>query len=201
MKINHEKCIGCEACHPYCTVGAIHSENKVSKDELISTIEESECIECGLCYRAQVCPTDAIYQEELKMPRAIRSVFSDPLTDHKATGVLGRGTQGMKTNDVTGRFRRGHAGLIIEMRRPELGARFRDVEPVIHPLTKTGIIFEPKNPLIFLMTDKKNERLRKDILNEKDLSTIIECDVPIDQLSEILSVVKAVASKINTVFS
>lgn len=201
MQIDKEKCTGCEVCHPYCTVGAIHSVEKRGGEELISIIDQDECVECGVCHRANICPTDAIYPVELKWPRSVRGVFSDPLTMHKDTGIAGRGTEEMKTNDVTGRIRRGHAGVAIELGRPGVGTRFKDVDIMAQAVAKAGAAFEPKNPVTFLMVDKATGKIREDILNEKALSAIIECDIEMDKLENLLSVIKATAPKLDTVFS
>jgi NAD-dependent dihydropyrimidine dehydrogenase PreA subunit len=201
MQIDPEKCTGCEACHPYCTVGAIRSGKKKGEEDLISIIDQDECVECGVCDRARICPTEAIYPVELKWPRSVRGVFSDPLTVHKDTGIAGRGTEEMKTNDVTGRIRRGHAGVAIELGRPGVGTRFRDVDIMAQAVAKVGAHFEPKNPVTFLMADKSTGKIRQDILNEKVLSAIIECDVAMEKLENLLSVIKAAATKLETVFS
>jgi Pyruvate/2-oxoacid:ferredoxin oxidoreductase delta subunit len=201
MQIDKEKCTGCEVCHPYCTVGAIHSVKKRGGEDLISIIDQDECVECGVCHRANICPTDAIYPVELKWPRSVRGVFSDPLTVHKDTGIAGRGTEEMKTNDVTGRIRRGHAGVAIELGRPGVGTRFKDVDIMAQAVAKAGAAFEPKNPVTFLMVDKATGKIREDILNEKALSAIIECDIEMDKLENLLSVIKATAPKLDTVFS
>ena len=197
MKIDPEKCTGCEACIPYCTVGAIHFE----KEKEISVIDQDECVECGVCLRADVCPTDAIYQQELKFPRSLRGAFSDPLTVHKETGIPGRGTEEMKTNEVTGRVRRGHAGVAMELGRPGLGTSFKDVDILAQAVAKVGVTFEPKNPVTSLMVDKSTGKLRDDILNEKVLSAIIEVDVEMDKLETLLKVVRETAPKLDTVFS
>ncbi|NWF53669.1 MAG: 4Fe-4S ferredoxin [Syntrophaceae bacterium] len=197
MKIDPEKCTGFEACIPYCTVGAIHLE----KEKGISVIDPDECVECGVCYRANVCPTDAIERVELKFPRSLRGAFSDPLTVHKDTGIPGRGTEEMKTNEVTGRIRRGHAGVAMELGRPGVGTRFRDVDILAQAVAKVGVTFEPKNPVTFLMMDKETGKLREDILNEKVLSAIIEVDVEMNKLETLLRVIKETAPKLDTVFS
>ncbi len=94
MKIDQEKCIGCGLCVPWCPGGAIKVENK--KADIIW----DECIECGVCLRVAVCPKKAIYQQPLEWPRSVRSIYSDPLNVHKETGLAGRGTEEIKTNDV-----------------------------------------------------------------------------------------------------
>lgn len=201
MLIDREKCIGCEACHPYCTIGAIHSVKQEGGGDLISIIDQDECVECGVCYRARICPTDAIYQQELKWPRSLRGVFSDPITVHRETGIAGRGTEEMKTNDVTGRIRHSQAGVAVELGRPGIGTRFKDVDIMAQAMAKAGANFEPKNPVTFLMVDKKTGKIREDILNEKVLSAIIECVVDLEKLEPLLLAIKETAPKLETVFS
>ena len=65
------------------------------------------CAECSACKRANVCPNDAFYQQPLVWPRTVRSILSDVLTVCVESGISGRGTEEMKTNEVTGRYRRG----------------------------------------------------------------------------------------------
>ena len=79
MLIDQDKCIGCRKCVPYCTAGAIYIEGKKAKINL------DECVECGVCYRVKVCPSDAFYQQPLEWPRSVRAIYSDPLNIHKET--------------------------------------------------------------------------------------------------------------------
>ena len=152
MKIDIEKCIGCELCHPYCTVGAIAT--KVLDGESVSEIDQDQCVECGTCYkRSQICPVDAIYRPELKWPRIIRESFSNSNASHTSTKTQGRGTEEMKTNDVTGRYDFGVCGVALEFGRPGISASFRDIEKVAKALANVGVIFEVNNPLTALMAD------------------------------------------------
>lgn len=99
MKINEDKCIGCSLCVSWCPSNALSIvDNKAN-------IDLDECTECGVCLRASVCPVDAIYQQELEWPRIVRAIYSNPLIVHKDTGLAGRGTEEIKTNDVTNRFK------------------------------------------------------------------------------------------------
>jgi len=104
----------------------------IAYDENKDTVEINfdECVECGVCRYSDVCPTDALTQQEMEYPRILRSQFSNPLVSHPGTGVPGRGTEEMKTNDVTGRFKRGMAGVAIEMGRPGIGTRLYYVKKV-----------------------------------------------------------------------
>jgi len=199
MKINKETCIGCEACHPFCPMNAIATVEWQGSE--VSEIDQDECVECGVCLRAQVCPTDAIFMPELKWPRLVRAFFSDPLTKHPSTKLEGRGTEEMKTNDVTGRFSRGVAGIGVEMGRPGLGATFKDIQTVSMALAEAGVQFEPENPTSALIVDKKSGKLDSEVMNEKVLSAIIEFSVRQERLEAVLTVLKGVSSKIDTVFS
>jgi len=147
------------------------------------------------------CPVEAIRQQDLEWPRSVRSILSDPLTIATESGISGRGTEEMKTNDVTGRFRRGEVGVGIEVGRPILGTRFRDVEKVAMAVATLGIVFEKINPTTSLMSDPQKGRFKDDILNEKVLSAILEFSVALDRLPDLFEVLNRVSREIDTVFS
>ncbi len=195
MKIDPELCIACEACLPYCPMAAISMKDDVA------AIEEDECVDCSVCLKSGCCPVDAFVFEPAPWPRSVRTTFSDPRTEHKETKIAGRGTEEMKTNDVTGRFQRGWVGMGCEFGRPGIGTRFRDVDKVAQVLAKHGVEFEAKNPVTFLMQDPKTGKIREDVLNEKVLSGIIECLFPIEKFEEIMNALKEVAKEVDTVFS
>jgi Pyruvate/2-oxoacid:ferredoxin oxidoreductase delta subunit len=199
MKIEVERCIGCEACHPYCTMGAI----SIVEDEkkIKSFIAQDDCVECGVCLKANICPVDAIYMPDLNWPRTIRATFSNPLSEHKISGLGGRGTEEMKTNDVSGRYPWGIAGVGIEMGRPGIGATFKDIQVMSMGLARFGVEFEVDNPLTELMEDKKNGRFQEELLEEKILSAIMEFRVDISFLKTILLEIKYLSKQIDTVFS
>jgi NAD-dependent dihydropyrimidine dehydrogenase PreA subunit len=225
--IKEDLCTGCLECLPYCPMDAIVEEERTGR----VTIIEDECVECGVCYRAQVCGPDAIYPQDLQWPRTLRMEFSDPSAPYmspvfqhrmigrfqaelqkmdrrqllnregKALTISGRGTVEMKMNDVMGRFKRGRAGLAAEVGRPGVGTRFRDVQTIAQALASVGVTFEPQNPLTDLMTDVRKGALREDILDEKVLSCIIEFDVPLEDLARVLARMKEAAGEIDTVFA
>jgi NAD-dependent dihydropyrimidine dehydrogenase PreA subunit len=214
-------------CLPYCSVGAIVEDKKMGQ----AVIVEDECVECGVCYRAGICETQAIHPQALEWPRTLRMEFSDPsapyvspVFEHRAVSrilgdlkgmdrrqlldrqgeevtISGRGTIEMKMNDVMARFKRGRAGVAAEVGRPGVGTRFRDVQVVTRALASIGVSFEPQNPLTDLMTDVETGALREDILNEKVLSCIVEFDVALEELEGVLAKMQEAADEIDTVFA
>ena len=204
LKIDSEKCIGCGKCKAYCTMWggvmefARHPRNAA---KIICVIDEDECVECSVCIRSGCCPADALYQATLAWPRIVRKNFSDPLKIHPETRVPGRGTEEMKTNEVTGRYRRGMFGMAFELGRPGVGTRFREVEKVTRALAVLGLQFEENNPVTKLMIDREKGIINPEVRNEKVLSAIVEFMVPNHMLAEVLKVMDRVASEIHTVFS
>jgi len=195
MRIDPDKCVGCEQCVPYCPVNVIQMKNDIAE------IDYDGCVECSNCLRNADCPTDAIYQDEIVWPRSIRRVLSDVLATGTTTGLPGRGTEEMKTNDVTGRFKRGYAGIAMEFGRPILGARIYDVEKVAQAVAALGVEFEKLNPTMSLMEDPKTGKFKKDVLNERVMSLILELTVELSKLPDLFKVLKKVSKEIETVFS
>lgn len=196
MVIDKEKCIRCGQCIPYCPMGCISRKEDKSVE-----IDLDECVECEVCRNSHVCPKDALYMQELTGTRILRNQFSNPLITHPKTGVPGRGTEEMKTNDVTGRFKRGRAGVCIELGRPGTGTRLRDVQTVamaVAPYAKYG--FEPHNPVTALMVDGTG-KMRDDVLDEKTLSAIVEIEVDQTDIDAVLHAIADVQKDVNTVFS
>jgi len=194
MKIKSEDCIACELCLPYCPMGAIKMDD-------VAVIDLDECVECGVCFRAGVCPGDCFVEEVHPWPRSVRATFSNPLSEHKETRVPGRGTEEMKTNDITGIYKRGRVGMTAEMGRPGVGTRFRDVEKVAQALARAGVKFAAQNPVTYLMVDQAAGRLNPEVLDEKVLSAMIECLVSEEKIPVVIKELKGVAEKIDTVFS
>ncbi len=195
MEIDRSICIGCGRCLPFCPVGAITMDDDVSRVDL------DECVECGNCLRSAHCPTEAIYQQELLYPRTVRSLMSDVLTIAEESKISGRGTEEMKTNEVTGRFGLGEAGVAIEVGRPCLGTRLFDVERIAQAVAKLGVTFEPQNPVTSMMAEKSTGKFKDALLNEKVLSAIIEFKVKLEQLPELFEILRDISGKIDTVFS
>src|SRR5262252_4994159 len=226
MRIDHDKCVGCGNCVSICPMGAISID--LGKNR--ATVNSDECVECYTCYRGMsmerlnprlvrgirrvlktfrlrfdpepdVCPTSAITPDELSWPRVVRRAFSDPVVTHESTGVHGRGTEEVKTNDVTNRVGVGDVGYVIEFGRPTVGVRFRDIEKMTQALAGIGIEFEAKNPVTHMMTDRKTGKLRDDILNEKILSAIVEFKTSIENVPAVLHRIEEVSRTLDTVVS
>lgn len=224
MVINQQKCVACGNCVAVCPMGAIY----VDHDRNRAQINDDACVECGTCYRGMstenlnptlvrmvrraakmfrfrfepepdVCPTGAFEMNELEMPRLIRQIFSDPVVEHKSTGIKGRGTEEVKTNDVSLRIDTGEVGYTIEFGRPGVGVRFHEIQEMTRALAEFGVRFEKNNPITHLMTDVGQGDLRPDILDEKILSAIVEIKTDIHQVRGVLERVAEVNKRIDTV--
>ncbi|MGA2990815.1 MAG: 4Fe-4S binding protein [Candidatus Korobacteraceae bacterium] len=224
MNINSQKCVACGNCTYVCPMGAIYVDPAINR----ATVDRDECVECYACYNGMsqeqlnptliralrglfkmmrlrfepepdVCPTSALEPEELAWPRIVRRAFSDPRVPHESTGVSGRGTEEVKTNDVSGRVQRGQVGFTVEFGRPGVGVRIRDIQTMTMALAAAGVAFEKKNPVTSLMSDVSKGMLREDILDEKILSAIVEIKVPFDMVEKVVSVMREVKPRIRTV--
>lgn len=224
MTINPQKCVACGNCTYVCPMGAIFIDPKIKR----ATINRDECVECYSCYNGlsqehlnptavrtmrklfqmmrlrfdpepDVCPTAAFEPDELVWPRVVRRAFSDPRVPHESTGVEGRGTEEVKTNDVSGRVKVGEVGFTIEFGRPGVGVWFRDIQKACWALARAGVTFEKKNPITSLMSDVSTGTLREDILNEKLMSAIVEIKVPVSRTEEIVRLVWDIEKQVDTV--
>ena len=197
MQINSELCLGCAKCIKFCPMKAIEMENKKA------IINQTLCAECGVCHRLAVCETNAFIPcVELPWPRSLRSIFSDPVTIFQETGCSGRGTEEMKTNDVTNRFKdTKYVGIAVDVGRPNVGCSLKDVAKITRVLALLGVEFEKLNPISYLMKDFNTGDLIEEVLDEKVISCVIEVLVPIANVPEVVDELKEVAKDIDTVFS
>lgn len=208
MQINEKKCIGCGHCIPYCPVDAITLTERVTplmvngkERKKVCVIDFDECVECGVCLRSARCPSEAIYQQDLVYPRTVRSLMSDVLTIAEESQISGRGTEEMKTNEVTGRFKPGIAGVAIEVGRPITGTRMVDVEKIAMAVSCLHVEHEPCNPVTSMMADVNTGKFKQDLLNEKVLSAILEFGIKTEKIPELFDVLKKVEKEIDSVFS
>jgi ferredoxin len=224
MRINPDKCVACGNCTYVCPMEAIYIDPVIKR----ATIKRDECVECYACYNGlsqehlnpkmvrtvrkifammrvrfdpepDVCPTAAFEPEDLTWPRVVRRAFSDPRVPHASTGVEGRGTEEVKTNDVSGRVKVGEVGFTIEFGRPGVGVRFSQIQEMCWALSKAGVAFEKKNPITSLMSDVPSGTIREDIINEKVMSAIVEIKVGVERTEEIIRLVWEVEKKLDTV--
>src|SRR5712672_2829964 len=224
MRINQDKCVACGNCTYVCPMGAIYINPVVKRAQ----INADECVECYACYNGlsqehlpprtvratrkamsallmrfepdpDICPTAAFEPDELTWPRVVRRAFSDPRVPHESTGIAGRGTEEVKTNDVSGRVKVGEVGFTVEFGRPGVGVWFHEIEKMSTALAKLGVTFEKKNPVTSLMTDTSTGSIREDILNEKVLSAILELKTNVERTEEIIRAVWVVEKQIDTV--
>src|SRR5678810_940834 len=204
-------------------MGAIYIDPVLKR----ATIDRDECVECYTCFNGlsqehlnptlvragrkllaamrirfdpepDVCPTAAFAPDELAWPRVVRRAFSDPRVPHESTGVEGRGTEEVKTNDVTGRVGLGEVGFTIELGRPGVGTRFYEIQEMCRALARAGVTFEKRNPVTTLMSDVTTGTIREDIMNERVLSAIIEIKVPVERTEEVIRLVWDVEKQIDT---
>lgn len=195
MVIDSKKCIGCGNCIPYCGVKAICINNKQAYIDL------DLCVECGNCKFANVCPQNAIIQQTMVMPRLIRAIFSNVREKSPNTGILGRGTEEMKTNDITNRFPLGKIGLACEMGRPSTGTSLKDVETIARVICKHGAQLEQENPSAIVFEPGNTGTVKKEFKDELCLSFIIEAMLDEDRLTDLLTDLKEAQKEISTVFS
>ena len=224
MRIDPNKCVACGNCTYVCPVGAIYIDPDLKR----ATVDQDECVECYACFNGlsqehlnptlvrmvrktfqalrlrfdpepDVCPTAAFAPQELVWPRVVRRAFSDPRVPHESTGIEGRGTEEVKTNDISGRVRVGEVGFTIEFGRPGVGVWMHEIQQMCTALTQAGVSFEKKNPITSLMSDVSRGALREDILGEKVLSAIVEIKVPVERTEEIIRLVWEVEERLDTV--
>jgi ferredoxin len=224
MRIDERKCVACGNCVAVCPMGAIYIDPVRQR----AVVSQDDCVECYTCFRnmskehlnptlvrtvrrlgklvrwrfdpePDVCPTDALAEQELAWPRVVRRAFSDPVVPHESTGVHGRGTEEVKTNDVTNRVRLGEVGFTVELGRPTVGVRFRQIQEMTRALARLNVDFEPRNPVTCLMSDVTTGSIREDILDEKVLSAIVEIKTALAEAPAVLATVNEVAGRLDTV--
>ncbi len=195
VEIVQDTCTGCGECLPFCTVAAI------SLGEGAAKVDADLCVECRLCVRFSVCPTGSIRVTEIEEhdPRSVRRI-SDP-TMVKATGLPGRGTEEVKTNDVTGRVGPGQVGFCVELGRPGVSASLADLEKVTTALSRLGVKFQRDNPMMTLLSDPERGLVRDEVKGERVLSTLVEFVTSVDMIEPVLGALKKAAGEVDTVFS
>ncbi|MCE5262564.1 MAG: 4Fe-4S binding protein [Deltaproteobacteria bacterium] len=199
MIIDPETCIGCGACVYTCTVNAISPTDDKAE------IDREACVECGNCLRVAGCPTGALQQDELAWPRSVRKYFSDNQCkwpeEMRYTLGYGRGTEECKTNDRTGKFRRGEVGVMVELGRPNTGTSLRNAELIIQALIRAGAEMAENSPMTALIGDRQKGLLKEGLGTERVLSCIVESKVKLGDLEKTLTLIREIAPQLDTVFS
>jgi len=198
MEIDKTKCVGCGNCHPVCPMEAISLDTDGK-----SIVNQDKCVECSTCYRLlrnegyppilvrivrgilsffslqhmappDVCPTGALTPPELEYPRSLRAAFSDPTVVHAGTGVGGRGTEEIKTNDI-------------------LEPHFEEFNPVTQLMTdsKTGKIrdevLDEKVLSAIIEVKTKLERIPEYLQTLEDIQTELDTVFSVGVASKCLS--------------
>jgi ferredoxin len=224
LQINPHKCVACGNCVSICPMRAIAIDPRSHR----ARIDAESCVECFQCFRGMstehlnptivrsfrralawmrlrfdpepdVCPTGAFEPDPLTWPRVVRRAFSDVTATHESTGIHGRGTEEVKTNDVTRRVAIGEAGFVVEFGRPAVGVYFRDIHRMTSALADAGAVFEERNPITQLMSDRQRGTIQADILNEKVLSAIVEFKCPLSAAESFVDLVERIAPALDTV--
>lgn len=196
MYIDHENCVLCFTCFPFCPGQAISFDT--AKNQV--TIDQALCYECGVCINSIPCPGHCFTENELSHKRRVRKFFNNPKSTHAITRVPGRGTEESKTNDVTKRISKNEVGLCIEIGRPIMGAVFNDFSLICQGLIDLPITFEKNNPLYELM-DPITGKFPDELSQERLISAIIELKVELDNTEIVLERLLNLSKKIDTVFS
>jgi NAD-dependent dihydropyrimidine dehydrogenase PreA subunit len=197
MLIDQDTCTACMECVPYCPLGCIQENNGVVNIDL------DECVECGVCRRSGICPNDSLYMQPYSVGdnRWLRAAFSDPSVQFPKQQQGGRGTEEMKTNDVTGKITREEIGMTLEFGRPHTGTRIKEIEKVTKAICPLGVTIGKGNPVTSLIKDMHTGTLKEDVKEEKVLSCILEFTFSAGRLHEMLEVVNRVLHEVNTLVS
>ena len=196
MRIDADKCGGCEKCIPLCVGSAI----ALVGDTCV--VDDDLCVECLACSRSGICPENAFEETSLEWPRILRHTFSSVHAIRTGAKIIhGRGTAEMKTNDVTDRYRFGEVGFTVDVGRPGVCATFADVEKISMAAAAKGVEFISKNPTTELMTDTVSGTFRDDVKGERILSCILEFKTREENCLAVIEALKRVANDVNTVFS
>lgn len=198
MKIDTQTCIACMECADYCPMECIHEHD----GEVV--IDQDECVECSACLKAGVCPTDSLYlppETKKHYPRGLRAAFSNPAEQFPMAKQGGRGTEEMKTNDVTGKIKRGDLGMTLEFGRPVTGTRLGEVEKITSVICPLGVLLDPANPVTTLIHNPETGAMKPEVAKEKVLSCILEFSFPQEKLELIIDKVREALIQVNTVVS
>jgi len=151
MKVN-ETCVGCEACLPYCTQGAIFME------EARASVNRDLCVECGVCIDSEICPVSA-FEEDPDDLAAFKRPFGRLLAKHTDSKTVTKGSgYDVKTNDANPKLPADKMVMRLEINRPRGGLKFGDIERMRAEMERLG--WNPK-------VGSRARSIRGDGLSEK----------------------------------
>lgn len=196
-KVNEDKCIGCSLCVPWCPVEAI-----AVREDKKAEIDSNKCVECWICYRVFHCPVEAIeIPAKLEWPRNLVWSFACPTKDWSITRVAGRGTEEMKTNDVTDRIKSGETGFGVELGQPGIATTFKDVEQITTAVAPWRVIFEEENPVTTLIDVRTGKLKNRELNSVRVLSIVLEFRTVLERTGPVLEALRDASKRINTVMS
>jgi hypothetical protein len=139
----------------------------------------------------------------------LKAKWSSVVYVHPETNIQGRGTDEMKTNDVTGRFKPGFIGVGVELGRPSTSTRFEDVEKVTVALAGCGVVFERNNPLTsfidvdtgLFLEEWQGYALDEKFRKTRVMTVIVEAIAREPEMLGVIECLRAVSKEINTVMS
>lgn len=212
--IDRTRCVGCKECIPYCPVSAIAECSGTSG----VGIDPERCTECGVCLQAEICPVGAIAARELTWPRTLRGRYHNRHAPYRAASPLAQISHPLSyteegqifpgnpvttglTNDVRGFYRRGDAGIMVELGQPHLGTTFRDVQKAIQALAPLGLRLDMSTPLADIIADVSKGTLIQEILDETTGWVVLGLVVRENLVSEVVRRLRQVEAEADTVFA
>jgi hypothetical protein len=114
--------------------------------------------------------------------------------------IPGRGTDESKTNDVTNRIVPGQVGILVELGRPSVGCRFRDVVSLVRLLEQLGGRLIEENP-IFEWIQPGDVPISQELACQRILSAVVEIRIDREELRCVLEALTEFSESVNTVFT
>ncbi|MCL5026027.1 MAG: hypothetical protein M1531_05980, partial [Chloroflexi bacterium] len=100
-----------------------------------------------------------------------------------------------------GKYSHGYGWLLVELGRPGIGARFRDLERITLAMATQGFPVEPGKTTGLMMADMATGRLKGDVRDEKASRINVEFKVPLGQVPAVVEILQRVAPELDTVVS
>jgi hypothetical protein len=105
----------------------------------------------------------------------------------------------MKIGDVTGHFRRGYAQLVVELGRPGVGARFRDLQNLVQAMAQAGYPYSGGRSINQVMADPAAGAVKPEVLDEKASRIAVSYTVPLSRVAAAWEAIQKAAAGLDTV--